>query len=66
MMTTLHSETRTRLRRFAADETGTQSIEVLLIVATVLVPCFFAILLMQEVLWEVVEVTTVVLTSPFF
>ena len=52
--------------RLAADEAGTQPIEVLLIFATVLVPCFLSILLLQEVLWEYIEVETILITSPFF
>lgn len=55
-----------QLRALASDESGTQSIEVLLIFGTVLVPCFAAILLLQEVLWEYLEVETLILTSPFF
>jgi hypothetical protein len=48
-----------------ADE-GTQSIEYLLILAFAVVPCFWAILLLQEVLSEVLGFETVLLTSPFF
>ena len=51
---------------FQQDETGTQPIEVLLIFVSILVPCFIAILLLQEVLFEYLEVTTILVTSPFF
>lgn len=57
---------RRRWRRFLHAEEGTQAIEVLLIFTAVLIPCFASILLLQEVLFEYVEVTTVILTSPFF
>lgn len=57
---------RSRLRRFAAAEEGTQAIEVLLIFTAVIVPCFASILLLQGVLYEYVEVETILLTSPFF
>ena len=57
---------RDRWRRFAVAEEGTQAIEVLLIFTAVIVPCFASILLLQEVLYEYVEVETILLTSPFF
>ena len=50
----------------AHSEEGTQAIEYLLIFAFVVVPCFGAILLLQEVLREVLGFETVLLTSPFF
>jgi Flp pilus assembly pilin Flp len=56
-----------RLRSFLVDaEEGTQAIEYLLIFAFVVVPCFWAILLLQAVLREVLGFETVLLTSPFF
>jgi hypothetical protein len=48
-----------------ADE-GTQAIEYLLVFAFAVVPCFWAILLLQDVLREVLGFETVLLTSPFF
>ena len=45
---------------------GTQAMEFLLIVGATVVPCFGAILLLEEVLQEYLEFETVVLTSPFF
>jgi hypothetical protein len=47
-------------------EEGTHSIEYLLILAFAVVPCFWAILLLQGVLREVLGFETVLLTSPFF
>lgn len=47
-------------------EEGTQSIEYLLILAFAVVPCFWAILLLLDVLREVLGLETVLLTSPFF
>jgi len=56
-----------RLRSFLMhEEGGTQAIEYLLIFAFVVVPCFWAILLLEEVLREVLGFETVLLTSPFF
>ena len=57
---------RIRLRGFAGDESGTQAIEVLLIFVAVVVPCFAAALLLQQVFFEYLEVTTIFVTSPFF
>ena len=57
---------KARWRQFAGAEDGTQSIEVLLIFVAILIPCFASILLMQEVLYEYIEVETIILTSPFF
>jgi hypothetical protein len=56
-----------RLRSFLTHaEGGTQAIEYLLILAFAVVPCFWAILLLQGVLREVLGFETVLLTSPFF
>lgn len=54
------------VRFFIAAEEGTQSMEVLLIVTFTIVPALAAILLLQEVLLEYLEVATLVTTSPFF
>ena len=54
------------LRDFDADESGTQTLEVLMIFVAVLVPCFAATLLLEDVLLEYLEVTTILVTSPFF
>lgn len=45
---------------------GTQAMEFVLIVGATVVPCFGAILLLEDVLREYLEFETVVLTSPFF
>jgi len=43
-----------------------QAIEYLLIFAFVVVPCFGAIVMLEDVLREVLGLETVLLTSPFF
>ena len=55
-----------RLRDLPAGEEGTQTIEILLIVAFTVVPCFSAIQLLVDVLREYLGFETVLLTSPFF
>lgn len=55
-----------RLCELPAAEEGTQTIEVLLIFAFTVVPCFWAILLLEDVLSEYLGFETVILTSPFF
>ena len=55
-----------RCRRLGTAEEGAQAIEVMLIFGLVVIPCFGAVLLLQEVLCEYLEVETTILTSPFF
>lgn len=50
----------------ASEEEGTQAIEHLLLFLFAVVPCFVAILMIQDVLREYIELTVVVVTSPFF
>lgn len=54
-------------RDFLRDgQDGTQAMEYLLVIGATVVPCFAAILLLEDVLREYLEFGTVVLTSPFF
>ena len=55
-----------RLRELPMAEEGTQAIEALLIIAFTVIPCFWAILLLEDVLREYLGFETVILTSPFF
>ena len=56
-----------RWAAFPAAESGaTQTFEVLLVVGVVLPPLFTAILLLQRMLKEYVEVSNILFTSPFF
>lgn len=55
------------VRNFLRDgQDGTQAMEYLLVIGATVVPCFAAILLLEDVLREYLEFGTVVLTSPFF
>lgn len=57
---------RWRCASFLDAEEGAQTIEVLLIFVSIIVPCFASSLLLQEVLCEYLEVEIIILTSPFF
>ncbi|MCP4660138.1 MAG: hypothetical protein GY856_32450 [bacterium] len=48
-----------------ADE-GMQAVEYLLIIATIVVSCMAAILLLEDVIREYLGFETVIITSPFF
>lgn len=60
------SATLSRWLSFHEAEEGTHALEALLVIAFTVVPCFWALLLLEEVLAETLGLEVVVLTSPFF
>jgi hypothetical protein len=54
------------LERFHLDEAGTHALEALLVITFTVIPCCWALLLLEEVSSEFLGLEVLVLSSPFF